>query len=52
MSVIPTLGRLRQEDHEFETNLGYIARTCLKKAKGKERKRIENRGQEGKICPI
>jgi hypothetical protein len=24
--AIPTLGRLRQEDCEFETSLGYIAR--------------------------
>jgi hypothetical protein len=24
--IIPTLGRLRQENHEFETSLGYIAR--------------------------
>jgi hypothetical protein len=30
MPVIPTLRRLRQEDHEFKTSLCYIARTCLK----------------------
>jgi hypothetical protein len=23
--VIPTLGRLKQEDHEFEASLGYVA---------------------------
>jgi hypothetical protein len=30
-TVIPTLRRLRQAHHEFETGLGYIARPCLKK---------------------
>jgi hypothetical protein len=28
--VIPVLRRLRQEDHEFKLNLGYIVRPCLK----------------------
>jgi hypothetical protein len=32
---------LRQEDHEFEGNLGYIARPCLKKKK-KKKKMSEN----------
>jgi hypothetical protein len=27
------LGRQRQEDQEFEVNLGYIARSCLKEKK-------------------
>jgi hypothetical protein len=30
MPVIPALGRLRQEDREFEYSLGYIARSHLK----------------------
>jgi hypothetical protein len=33
MSVIPALGRLRQEDWEFKTTLAYIARPCLKRKK-------------------
>jgi predicted glycosyl hydrolase (DUF1957 family) len=28
--VIPALGRLRQEDHQFEVNLGFTVRPCLK----------------------
>jgi hypothetical protein len=32
ISIIPALGRLRQEDLEFQANLGYIAsQTVLKK---------------------
>jgi hypothetical protein len=31
MSVIPTIGRLRQEYHELEANLGYIVRDHISK---------------------
>jgi hypothetical protein len=32
MSVIPALGRMRKEDHEFKASLGYIVIIpCLKK---------------------
>jgi hypothetical protein len=33
MPVFPALERLRQEDHKFETSLGYRARHCLRKKK-------------------
>jgi hypothetical protein len=32
-SVIPALGRLRQEGLEFEASLVYIVKPCLKKKK-------------------
>jgi hypothetical protein len=31
MPVILALGKLRQENHEFEASLGYTVRVCLKK---------------------
>jgi hypothetical protein len=33
MYINPALGRLRQENQKFETNLDYIAKLCLKKLK-------------------
>jgi hypothetical protein len=33
MPIIPAVGRLRQEDHEFQASLGVIARSRLKTIK-------------------
>jgi hypothetical protein len=33
MYIIPVLGRLWQEDLEFDTSLGYMVRPCLKRRK-------------------
>jgi hypothetical protein len=38
LPVIPALGRLRQEELEFEASLDYTARSCLKKLKTKNKK--------------
>jgi hypothetical protein len=37
-AVIPALGRTRQEGHEFEASLGYIARHTHSPRKKKEKK--------------
>jgi hypothetical protein len=37
MSLIPTFRKQKQEDLEFKASLGYIARTCLKKNKNKNK---------------
>jgi hypothetical protein len=49
MPVIPSLRRLRQEYLEFKTNLGYIARLCLRKQEKveEEEKEEEEEGEEG-----
>jgi hypothetical protein len=35
-TVIPALGRLREEDGVFKASFGYIVRPCLKKKKNEE----------------
>jgi hypothetical protein len=37
----PALWRLKQEDREWQANLGYIARPCLKKKKKKKKQHRE-----------
>jgi hypothetical protein len=40
--VITVLGRLRQEDCEFEASLGYIVRPCFKKTKNRNKIKVKN----------
>jgi hypothetical protein len=44
MPIIPTLGKVRQEDHEFKVSLGYRVRPCsplppLKEGKSEQKKK-------------
>jgi hypothetical protein len=51
ISVIPKLGRWRQEDQKYKASLGYIAKSSQKQSKKgreEERKRREERGRRKK----
>jgi glutaredoxin-related protein len=37
MPAVPALRRLRQENQEFDTNLGYIVIPCLKTKQNKNK---------------
>jgi hypothetical protein len=43
--VIPALGQLRQEDHEFEVTLSYIVRTYIKEREREREERKREREQ-------
>jgi hypothetical protein len=38
MPIIPALGRRKQEDQEFKSSLGYIARLSFKKKERRKKK--------------
>jgi hypothetical protein len=44
MSVIPALGKLRQENCKFEASLGFIVRACLKKQNKAKQKTVMHGG--------
>jgi single-stranded DNA-specific DHH superfamily exonuclease len=47
--IIPALGRLRQENFEFEVSLSYVERFCLKnKQIDKKKKKKEKNEKEEK----
>jgi hypothetical protein len=49
MPIIAAIRRLRQEDQEFEANVGYTVRFLFKKNNGREgRKGGRERGREGR----
>jgi hypothetical protein len=49
MPVIPALGKLRQEDYEFEARLSYKVKPVLKKEKKKKRKK-KKKGLKSVTC--
>jgi hypothetical protein len=48
MPVIPTLGKQRQKDYEFEASLDYSGVPCLKKIKSQNEGK-QNKGTSEKI---
>jgi hypothetical protein len=36
--IILVIGRLKQKNHEFQDNLDYLARPCLRKTKKRKKK--------------
>jgi hypothetical protein len=52
MPAIPALGRLRQEYGKFETNLGYIVRSCLKKLNIHVTEILEGKEKEEKVLNV
>jgi hypothetical protein len=48
MTVIPVPGRLRQEDHKFETSPCYIERSYLEK----ENKKVGGGGEAGGVIQV
>lgn len=44
----PTVGRLRQEDHQLESSLGFIDKASIRKREGQQRKK-ESARRSGKF---
>jgi hypothetical protein len=52
MSIIPALSRLRQENWEFQANLGYRVRPCLEnKTKQKQKQKPKKLNSKCKQIP-